>query len=44
MGDNRKVIIHSRMTEFGLVGGESVAGRALYIIGSTWHRDGTDLR
>jgi signal peptidase I len=44
MGDNRDVSLDSRMPEFGLVGEESVAGRALYIIGSTSHRNGTDLR
>jgi len=44
MGDNRDVSLDSRMPEFGLVSEESVAGRALYIVGSTSHRDGTDLR
>lgn len=44
MGDNRDVSLDSRMPEFGLVSEKSVAGQALYIIGSTSHRDGTDLR
>ena len=44
MGDNRDVSLDSRMPEFGLVSEKSVTGQALYIIGSTSHRDGTDLR
>jgi len=44
MGDNRDVSFDSRMPEFGLVDEQSVAGRALYIVGSTSQRDGTDLR
>lgn len=44
MGDNRDVSLDSRMLQFGLVSEENVAGRALYIIGSTSRRDGTDLR
>lgn len=44
MGDNRDLSLDSRMPEFGLVKEQSVVGRALYIIGTMSHRDGTPIR
>lgn len=44
VGDNRDVSRDSRLPDFGPVGEQSVAGKALYILRSTSKRYGTDLR
>ncbi|HVR23462.1 MAG TPA: S26 family signal peptidase [Candidatus Polarisedimenticolia bacterium] len=44
VGDNRDVSRDSRLRDFGPVGEQSVAGKALYILRSTSERYGTDLR
>lgn len=44
VGDNRDVSRDSRLPDFGPVGEQNVVGKALYVIRSTSHRYGTDLR
>jgi len=44
VGDNRDVSRDSRLPDFGPVGEQSVAGKALYVLRSTSKRYGTDLR
>jgi signal peptidase I len=44
VGDNRDVSRDSRLRDFGPVGEQSVAGKALYVLRSTSKRYGTDLR
>jgi signal peptidase I len=44
VGDNRDVSRDSRLPDFGPIGEQSVAGKALYILRSTSKRYGTDLR
>jgi signal peptidase I len=44
VGDNRDVSRDSRLPDFGHVGEQSVAGKALYVLRSTSKRYGTDLR
>jgi len=44
VGDNRDVSRDSRLPDFGPVGEQNLVGKALYVIRSTSHRYGTDLR
>jgi signal peptidase I len=44
VGDNRDVTRDSRLPDFGTVGEQSIAGKALYVVRSTSKRYGTDLR
>jgi len=44
VGDNRDVSRDSRLPNFGPIGEQSVAGKALYVLRSTSKRHGTDLR
>jgi signal peptidase I len=44
VGDNRDVSRDSRLPDFGPVGEQNVVGKALYVLRSTSHRYGTDLR
>jgi signal peptidase I len=44
VGDNRDVSRDSRLPDFGPIGEQSVAGKALYVLRSTSKRYGTDLR